>query len=58
MNEMWASFFQHLPYLVKFPLECRNLFLIGEGDVQAGGNGVDKLDPMLFGCTNEGHQLL
>lgn len=49
---------QILQYLVKLPFECCDLFLIGEGDVQSRGNGIDELDPMLFSCTDEGHQLV
>lgn len=41
-----------LQYLIKFPLECRNLFLIGESDVQSRGNGIDELNPMLLSSTN------
>lgn len=39
-------------YLIKLPLECRNLFLIGESDVQSRRYGIDELDPMLLSSTN------
>lgn len=41
-----------LQYLIKLPLKCRNLFLIGEGDVQSRRNGIDELYPMLLCSTN------